>query len=82
MASRYYLYFLSDGPNSVSRVGLTRDIAHAGSDEDRLVYYESHTSEDSAKAREQRIRRWSQMRKAALVSTLNPSWKPLVPSQP
>lgn len=44
---------------------------------DRLVYYESTESVESAILREKQIKGWLRSKKIALIESMNPEWKDL-----
>jgi putative endonuclease len=44
-----------------------------------LVYFETTTDVISAIRREKQLKRWTRARKLALVETMNPEWKDLLP---
>jgi len=46
---------------------------------ERLVWYESHSTMDSAIQREKRIKKWNRAWKLRLIDEMNPSWRDLWP---
>jgi putative endonuclease len=46
----------------------------------KLVYYEMTSSIESAIQREKQIKKGSRKRKIALVESMNPGWKDLLPT--
>ena len=45
----------------------------------KLVYYEHCTDARDAIAREKQLKKWSRLKKVALIATLNPRWIDLAP---
>jgi putative endonuclease len=45
----------------------------------RLVWYEQHTTMESAILREKRIKKWNRAWKLELIDAMNPSWRDLWP---
>jgi putative endonuclease len=45
----------------------------------KLVHYEHCTDARDAIAREKQLKKWSRLKKVALIATLNPRWKDLAP---
>lgn len=43
----------------------------------KLVYYEVHTDEQSARVREKRLKKWNRPWKMRLIETMNRDWKDL-----
>ncbi len=46
----------------------------------RLVYYEETNDVREALDRERQIKKWRRQKKIALVNTINPEWRDLLPS--
>lgn len=46
----------------------------------RLVYYEETNDVREALDRERQIKKWRRQKKIALVNTMNPEWRDLLPS--
>jgi putative endonuclease len=44
---------------------------------DKLVYYEIHGDEESAKLREKQLKKWNRPWKMRLIEEMNPDWKDL-----
>ena len=88
----YYVYILSNRPNTVIYTGVTRDLVRrvyehkhhldpdsftAKYDVTKLVYYESTSDVKAAIEREKQIKGWNRKRKNKLVESRNPSWAEL-----
>jgi putative endonuclease len=43
----------------------------------KLIYYEVHDTQDSAFTREQELKKWSRLKKDALIDTKNPERRDL-----
>jgi putative endonuclease len=48
----------------------------------QLVYYETTTDVIAAIAREKQLKGWKRIRKIALIESVNPEWKDLLPPSP
>jgi len=47
----------------------------------RLVYYEFFKYVNNAIAREKELKKWTRVQKIALVESMNPTWKELMPEE-
>jgi putative endonuclease len=88
--SEYYVYILSSR-SSTLYIGVTNDLIKRIYEHkekfvegftkryaiDRLVYYESGGSIESAIAREKQLKGWRRERKLALIESVNPDWQDL-----
>ena len=86
----YYVYILSSR-SSTLYIGVTNDLMKRIYEHkekfvdgftkryaiDRLVYYESCGSIESAIAREKQLKGWRRDRKVALIESVNPNWQDL-----
>jgi putative endonuclease len=86
----YYVYLITDISRKELFTGVTsnlqaRLLQHEQEARRRLpkngeailVYYEQHPDMLQAIGREQEIKSWSRKKKAELVNTTNPDWRPL-----
>ena len=87
----YYVYILTNHTNRTLYVGVTNNLTrrtyehkqaqNSGFAEKyhcyKLIYYELHANIDDAIKREKQLKRWSRMKKEALVNNMNPDWKDL-----
>jgi putative endonuclease len=87
----YFVYILATGRNGTFYVGVTNDLLRRiwehknGVAEGftkkygvhRLVYYEPHTSIETAIIREKSIKRWSRAMKMEAIEHMNPEWEDL-----
>ena len=90
-ASDYYVYMMTNGSRTSLYTGVTRDLGRRvyehkhGLTEGftkryrmkQLVYYETTSDVRSAIEREKQIKRWTRDKKAALVKSMNPTWRDL-----
>ena len=91
----YYVYLLTNATNVALYTGVTNDIVrrvfehrqHADPNSftaryniHKLVYMEETQDVRVAIAREKQIKGWSRRKKNALVESLNPEWKDLLPA--
>lgn len=88
--ANYYVYIMSNR-SSTLYIGVTNDLMKRVYEHkekfvegftkryaiDRLVYYESCESIESAIAREKQLKGWRRARKIALIESVNPEWKDL-----
>ena len=91
MKNTYYVYVLASAPNGTLYVGVTNDLARRVYEHREgsvpgftkqfavtcLVYFEAHTSIESAILREKKLKRWRRAWKIALIGTENPTWRDL-----
>jgi len=88
----YYVYIMTNQINTVLYTGITNDLMRrvyehknkidaksftARYNVNKLVYYETTTSAESAIQREKQIKAGSRKKKESLISAFNPSWKDL-----
>jgi putative endonuclease len=66
LEGRFWEHVYERRPSFVTRYNL-----------DRLIFYESYPSARDAIAREKQIKGWRREKKAALIHTMNPSWRDL-----
>jgi len=85
--SEYYVYFVTN-TSGMLYTGVTNDIQRRMFEHKnklvegftkkynitRLVYYEVTTDVSAAIGREKQIKGWLRMKKAALISSVNPRW--------
>ena len=88
MASRFYLYILTNRPKGVLYIGATGDLTRRVSEHkgkhvsgftanygvNRLVHFEEYPSILEARGRERSMKRWKRAWKIALVEKENPGW--------
>jgi putative endonuclease len=87
----FFVYILANRRNGTLYVGMTDDLVkrvwiHKESvlpgftkdyDVKLLVWYEVHTSRESAFIRERQIKKWNRAWKLELIEKTNPSWRDL-----
>jgi putative endonuclease len=87
------VYLLASGNNGTLYTGVTSDLigrvwqhrTHAAEGFSsryhvtRLVWYEQHSTMESAILREKRIKKWNRSWKVRLITETNPSWRDLWP---
>ena len=87
----YYVYLLTNKRNTVLYTGVTNNLERriyehknkliegftARYNINKLVYFESTTSIETAIQREKQIKGWLRKRKNELVESINPEWKDL-----
>jgi len=90
----FYVYLLASKRNGTLYVGHTDDLAEriwkhktkalggftAKYDVDKLVWYETHETRESAFVRERQIKKWNRLWKIELIERDNPSWNDLYDS--
>ncbi len=88
MASRFFVYLLTNRPKGVLYVGVTNDLVRRVSEHkgkyvsgftnnygvSRLVHFEEYSSVFEARARERTLKRWHRAWKIELVEKSNPNW--------
>ena len=88
--AEYYIYIMSNR-SSTLYISVTNDLLRRVYEHkekyvegftkrysiDRLVYYESCESVESAIIREKQLKGWRRARKIALIELMNPEWKDL-----
>lgn len=91
MGNNYYVYILCSKPLGTLYTGVTNDLVRRIYEHknklvdgftkkygvDRLVYYESHQSIESAIVREKQIKHWPRAFRVDLIMKDNPDWKDL-----
>ena len=92
--NNHYIYILTNNHNNVLYIGVTSNIIKriwehknkivkgftAKYNVNKLVYYESTESIESAIAREKQLKRWHKKWKEDLINKNNPTWKDLYES--
>jgi putative endonuclease len=87
----FYVYIVANQRNGTIYIGMTDDLprrmyehkikAYPGFTArygcDRLVWYETHDSRETAFQRERRMKEWRQSWKLALIEEDNPTWADL-----
>ena len=88
----YYVYIMTNKLNSVLYIGVTNDLTRrvyehkskvepnsftAKYNADKLVYFESTNSIESAIAREKQLKGGSRKKKIDLINSVNPDWNDL-----
>lgn len=82
----YYVYILMNKSHTVSYIGITSNLQkrlwqHREKIVEgftqryaivKLVYYETYNAPETAIAREKQLKRWSRIKKEALIKKLNP----------
>jgi len=90
----YFVYLLCSQPHGTLYVGKTNDLLRRVWEHkvkavpgftskygvDRLVWYETHATLESAFQREKRIKSWKRAWKIALIELDNPHWVDLYPT--
>jgi putative endonuclease len=87
----YFVYIATNPKKTVLYTGMTNDLerrleehcANAGNPGtfagkyhcNNLVYYERFTFVDQAIEREKEIKKWSRIKKEALINSVNPEWR-------
>ena len=93
MEKTYYVYLLASGRNGTLYTGVTNNVVARTAQHregqpgsfttrygvTRLVWFETHTSIDTAIHREKQIKRWRRAWKIALIAESNPHWGDLYP---
>lgn len=93
MSNTYYVYILTNKSNKVLYMGITNDLIRrvyehknklekqsftAKYNVNKLVYYETTESVESAILREKQIKAGSRQKKIDLINAFNPAWKEIV----
>jgi len=90
----FYVYLLASRPFGALYIGMTADLVKrvwehrakaipgftATYGIDRLVWYEQHTSLESAFVRERQLKKWKREWKIQLIEADNPQWIDLYPT--
>lgn len=89
---KFYIYLITNKPKGVLYIGLTRDLKRriyqhknkvhpttfsARYNLNKLVYFEVFETEEEARLRERRMKKWNRDWKIELIETNNPYWKDL-----
>ena len=88
---KFYVYILTNKHNKVLYTGVTDNIARRTFEHqtkkynsftkrynaDKLVYYEEHSNDEDAAAREKQIKGWKRNKKIDLINSINPEWNDL-----
>lgn len=92
MDTQFYVYIVTNKPHGTLYIGMTDDINKrawqhrehimkgAFSDRynlERLVWFESHPSRESAFTRERRMKKWNRAWKIRIIEAMNPDWRDL-----
>jgi len=91
MQKRFTIYILASKRNGTLYIGVTSDLAKRVWEHknhlaegftrkygvDRLVYYETHETAESAIAREKKLKKWNRAWKIRLIEKDNPNWHDL-----
>ena len=86
---------LTDSENDVLYIGVTNDLIRriwehrSGTIEGftkryalhKLVYYDAYNEIKDAIAREKQLKGWRREKKNALIASMNPKWKELLPNE-
>ena len=94
MQKQFFTYILASKRNGTLYVGISSDLVQRiyqhregllpGFTRDygvhRLVYYEVHSTAESATTREKHIKAWKRNWKLELIEGFNPDWDDLYPS--
>jgi putative endonuclease len=89
--NHYFVYILTNKKNGSLYIGFTNDLEQriyehknkiyksftAEYNIDKLIYFESLESADSAKLRESQLKKWNRKWKIQLIEKHNPDWKDL-----
>jgi putative endonuclease len=87
----FYVYIMASKRNGTLYIGVTSDLVKRTWEHknkmiegftkqykvDRLVYYEAHSSPESAILKEKRMKKWRRDWKKRLIEEKNPEWKDL-----
>lgn len=87
----YYVYIMSNATGSVFYIGVTEDLTKRVYEHkllqisgisakyriDRLLHFETYSSADEAKQREQHMQTWRRSRKISFIEQNNPHWQEL-----
>jgi len=91
MQKRFTIYILASKRNGTLYIGVTSDLAKRVWEHknhfvegftkkhgvDKLVYYETHETAQSAIAREKKLKKWNRAWKIRLIEKNNPDWHDL-----
>jgi putative endonuclease len=84
----FWVYIVTNRNHSVLYIGVTNSLSRrlwehgeglgagfpSGYRCNKLIYCEHYTDADEAFARETQLKKWSRLKKIALIERLNPSW--------
>ena len=93
MEYNYYVYILCNTKKTVLYVGVTNNLGrrvyehtigiHEGFTKKyktcTLIYAEKYNDVTTAITREKQIKRWSRVKKEALIAAVNPEWEEIAP---
>ena len=86
----YFVYVLTNGDrHTVLYIGITNSLERRASEHSlglgsafarqdnahKLIYFEAYPDASSAIAREKQLKRWSRVKKEALIARTNPEWR-------
>ena len=91
MIIKAYIYFMANNHNNVLYLGVTNDLVRRVTEHkakinkgftyqyncDKLVYFESFESFDTAIKREKQLKNWKREWKNELINKINPDWNDL-----
>ena len=87
----YYIYILTNNYHTTLYIGVTNNIERRHLEHtlkvnkgfsykyntSKIVYYECCNNIDDAIAREKQLKKWSRIKKEALINSFNPKWNDL-----
>ena len=87
----FWVYIVTNKRDSVLYVGITNDLDRRLAEHragevpgfmtkyqcHKLLYYEDYSDVNEAIAREKQLKKWSRVKKVALIEQLNPRWQDL-----
>jgi predicted GIY-YIG superfamily endonuclease len=88
----YFVYILTNADrHTVLYIGITKSLERRASEHSlglgsafarqynahKLIYFEAYPDPTSAIAREKQLKRWSRVKKEALIARRNPEWRDL-----
>jgi putative endonuclease len=91
-AQNYFVYILTNADrHTVLYIGITNNLERRASEHSlglgsafarrynahKLIYFEAYPDPASAIAREKQLKRWSRIKKEALIARRNPDWNDL-----
>lgn len=87
----YYFYFVTNTQRTTLYAGMTNDLSKRTSEHlenqitekgfsgkyktSHLIYFEEYDSPTAAIEREKQVKKWSRVKKEALIATKNPKWE-------
>jgi len=86
-----FVYMMANRPNGVLYIGVTSNLPKRAWEHrnhviggftkkyrlEKLVWFESHDSMDSAISREKKLKKWKRAWKIELIEAMNPEWRDL-----